>query len=53
MLEAEIRESTCNLNTSLEEISFSKQNLPTAPDLMKKREFDTVSVQSFVPQFIH
>ncbi|KOM52501.1 hypothetical protein LR48_Vigan09g116000 [Vigna angularis] len=42
MLEAEIRESACNLNTSLEEISFSKQNLPTAPDCMKKREFDIV-----------
>ncbi|KAK7333267.1 hypothetical protein VNO80_30032 [Phaseolus coccineus] len=42
MLEAEIRESACNLNNSLEEISFSKQNLPTAPDFMKKREFDTV-----------
>ncbi|WVY94226.1 hypothetical protein V8G54_033314 [Vigna mungo] len=42
MLEAEIRESACNLNTSLEEISFSQQNLPTAPDCMKKREFDIV-----------
>jgi len=45
MLEAEIRESACNLNNSLEEISFSKQNLPTAPDFIKKREFDIVSVQ--------
>ncbi|KAL9320009.1 hypothetical protein ACSQ67_011848 [Phaseolus vulgaris] len=42
MLEAEIRESACNLSNSLEEISFSKQNLPTAPDFLKKREFDTV-----------
>jgi len=45
MLEAEIRESACNLNTSLEEISSSRQNLATAPDFMKKREFETVSVQ--------
>jgi len=30
MLELEIRESACNLNTSMEEISFSKQNLPIA-----------------------
>ncbi|KHN01782.1 Cell division control protein 6 like [Glycine soja] len=42
MLEAEIRESACNLNTSLEEISSSRQNLATAPDFMKKREFETV-----------
>ncbi|KAL5164530.1 Cell division control protein 6 B [Glycine soja] len=42
MLEAEIRESACNLNTSLEEISSSRQNFATAPDFMKKREFDTV-----------
>ncbi|KAK7387221.1 hypothetical protein VNO78_27826 [Psophocarpus tetragonolobus] len=42
MLEAEIRESACNLNTSLEERSPSKQNLPTTPDFIKKREFDIV-----------
>ncbi|RDY04317.1 Cell division control protein 6-like B, partial [Mucuna pruriens] len=43
MLEAEIRESAaCNLNTSSEEKSSSKQNIATAPDFMRKREFDTV-----------
>ncbi|XP_029128619.1 cell division control protein 6 homolog B [Cajanus cajan] len=39
MLEAEIRESACNLNTSLEEKSL---NLATSPDFIKKREFDVV-----------
>ncbi|XP_061340641.1 cell division control protein 6 homolog B-like [Gastrolobium bilobum] len=44
MLEAEIRESACNLNTSLEEKSSSQQSLATAPDFMKKQEFDIVRV---------
>lgn len=43
MLEAEIRKSACNLNTSLEEKLSSEQNLATALDAMKKQEFDIVS----------
>ncbi|KAL2332926.1 hypothetical protein Fmac_014139 [Flemingia macrophylla] len=39
MFEAEIRESACNLNTSLEEKS---PNLAAAPDCIEKREFDVV-----------
>ncbi|KAK7301771.1 hypothetical protein RJT34_12646 [Clitoria ternatea] len=45
MLEAEIRESACNLNTLLEEKSSSEQNVAAAaPAFMKKREFDVVRV---------
>ncbi|XP_004500243.1 cell division control protein 6 homolog B-like [Cicer arietinum] len=43
MLEAEIRESACSLN-ALEEKSSSEQNLPTAPDFVKKQEFDMVRI---------
>lgn len=51
MLESDIRDSACNLNTSLEEKSSSLQNLATAPDFMKKRDIDSVSVQKFVSNF--
>lgn len=44
MLEAEIRDSACNLN-ALEEKSSSEQNLPTAPDYVKKQELDMVNAQ--------
>ncbi|MED6182924.1 AAA ATPase, variant 2 [Stylosanthes scabra] len=44
MLEAEIRESVCNLNTPLEEKSSSEQNMATASDPMKKQEFDIVRI---------
>jgi hypothetical protein len=44
ILEMEIRDSACNLNT-LEEKSSSELNLPTAPDCVKKQEFDMVNVQ--------
>jgi hypothetical protein len=44
ILEVEIRDSACNLNT-LEEKSSSELNLPTAPDCVKKQEFDMVNVQ--------
>ncbi|KAK2440762.1 AAA ATPase [Trifolium repens] len=43
MLEMEIRDSACNLNT-LEEKSSSELNLPTAPDCVKKQEFDMVRI---------
>ncbi|XP_004506723.1 cell division control protein 6 homolog B-like [Cicer arietinum] len=43
MLEAEIRESACSVN-ALEEKSSSEQNLPTAPDFVKKQEFDMVRI---------
>jgi len=45
MLEAEIRDSACNLN-ALEEKSSSEQNLPTAPDCVKKQEFDMVNLNN-------
>ncbi|KAJ1382853.1 Winged helix-like DNA-binding domain superfamily [Sesbania bispinosa] len=44
MLEAEIRESASNLNTSLEEKSSSKQNVATSPVFVKKQEFDIVRI---------
>lgn len=44
MLEAEIKESVCNLN-ALEEKSSSEHNLASAPDFTKKQELDMVSAQ--------
>ncbi|KAK7272475.1 hypothetical protein RJT34_29091 [Clitoria ternatea] len=45
MLDTEIMESACNLNTLLEEKSSSEQNVAAAaPAFMKKREFDIVRV---------
>ena len=44
MLEAEIKDSASNLN-ALEEKSSSEQNLPPAPDCVKKQEFDMVNTQ--------
>lgn len=50
MLEAEIRDSTSNLN-ALEEKSSSEQNLPTALDVVKKQELEMVSSCRFISSF--
>ncbi|XLS71717.1 hypothetical protein HN51_028582 [Arachis hypogaea] len=44
MLEAEVREFVCNLNTPLEEKSSSKQNMAAVSDPMKKQEFVIVRI---------
>jgi len=51
MLEAEIKDSASNLN-ALEEKSSSEQNLPPAPDCVKKQEFDMVNTQWLVSSLL-
>lgn len=43
MLEAELRESGSNFNSSTVEKSFFEQQIPTVPDILKKQEIDVVS----------
>ncbi|XP_059430718.1 cell division control protein 6 homolog B-like [Corylus avellana] len=42
VLEAELRESGSNFNSSTVEKSFFEQQIPTVPDILKKQEIDVV-----------